>query len=131
MRILINDNNEIVGYSTVGQLKGDIEVSTVPEGFKENFKPKRYVYRNNEIVYNDIFEEESEFVPDYPQIEPTPPKESVNEQMFKTMIATLQKQSVQSNINVLKVQRENQELRKRLEDLEDKSEVDNNVESNE
>ena len=54
MRILINGNNEIVGYATAGGLEGDFEISDeiVPSGFKEDFEPRRFVYNNGAIIYN-------------------------------------------------------------------------------
>ena len=47
MRILINENNEIIGYAKVGSLNNDFEVedSIVPQNFEQLYKPK-YFYIN-------------------------------------------------------------------------------------
>lgn len=54
MRILLNDNDEIIGYAIVGGLEGDFEVSDeiIPSGFKEDFEPRRFIYSNGAIIYN-------------------------------------------------------------------------------
>lgn len=130
MQILTDNKNLIIGYAEVGGFEDgiDIERSILPDTFIAEFKPCKFKYENGKISYNHEYTEpdsHEEKIIESPQIE------QFNEKMFKTMIATLQKQSVQSNMSVLKIQRENEDLKRRIEELENKSEVDDNVEFNE
>ena len=56
MRITINDNNEITGYAIVGGIEGDFEIddSIIPHDFTQNYKPKYYLYQNEQIVVNRV-----------------------------------------------------------------------------
>lgn len=122
MRILLNDNNEIIGYATVGGLEGDFEVhdSIVPQDFTQTFKPKYYLYQDEKIIINPNYQTET-----YEQ--PTTPTQSVmSDSTLKNMVATLQKQSAQSNIRSLKLERENEALKSRIAQLESKVEVTDN-----
>ena len=122
MRILINENNEIVGYATVGGLEGDFEVddSIVPQDFAQNYKPKHYLYQNEQIIVNPNYQPET-------PVQPTAPTQPVmSDSTLKNMVATLQKQSAQSNIRSLKLERENEALKSRIAQLESKVEVTDN-----
>ena len=130
MIILVDKNNLITSFASAGGIEGGIEISDsiLPDTFVEEFKPCKFKYEDGKISYNHEYTEpdsHEEKIIESPQIE------QFNEKMFKTMIATLQKQSVQSNMSVLKIQRENEDLKRRIEELENKSGVDDNVEFNE
>lgn len=122
MRILINENDEIVGYATIGGLEGDFEIddSTVPQDFTQNYKPKYYLYQNEQIIVNPNYQTET-------PVQPTTPTQPViSDDTLKYMVATLQKQSAQSNIRSLKLERENEVLKSRIAQLESKVEVTDN-----
>lgn len=130
MIILVDKNNLITSFASAGGFDGGVEVddSALPDTFISEFKNGKFLYEDGKISYNHEYTEpdsHEEKIIESPQIE------QFNEKMFKTMIATLQKQSVQSNMSVLKIQRENEDLKRRIEELENKSEVDDNVEFNE
>ena len=116
MRILINENNEIVGYATVGGLEGDFEVhdSIVPQDFTQTFKPKYYLYQNEQIVVNPNYQPET-------PVQPSTPSQTVmSDSTLKNMVATLQKQSVQSNMKINKLLKDNQDLKNKVSELENK-----------
>lgn len=66
MRILVNENHEIVNYVTVGSvsMEGhktiDISETKVPELFFDLYKPKLFLYENEAIVVNNNYLEEDE-----------------------------------------------------------------------
>lgn len=68
MRILVNENNEIVNYVTVGSVSMEghetIEVTEekVPELFFDLYKPKLFLYENETIIVNDDYIEEEDFI---------------------------------------------------------------------
>ncbi|KYH14872.1 DUF2977 domain-containing protein [Staphylococcus kloosii] len=116
MRILINENNEIVGYATVGGLEGDFEIddSIVPQDFAQNYKPKYYLYQNEQIIVNPNYQTET-------PVQPTTPTQPVmSDDTLKYMVATLQKQSVQSNMKINKLLQDNQNLKAKVSELENK-----------
>lgn len=135
MQILVGKDNLITSYAIIGGFDGGIEINdeNIPSGFIENFKPNKYIYRDGKIIINSSYEEDLESFPSIPDSDKENNEETPNEKMFKTMISTLQKQSVQSNINIVKLQKENEELKSRLTEIENKiePEVEDNVESNE
>lgn len=53
MRLVLNKNNEIVEYASLGDLTGSVEFDgKVPDDFEINFKPSFYLLENNEIIKN-------------------------------------------------------------------------------
>lgn len=51
MQILVK-NNEIIGYSCIGNFIGGIEIDKFPDDFESNFKPSRYIFVNGKIECN-------------------------------------------------------------------------------
>lgn len=122
LKILVDENNLITSYAKVGGFDGDIEVddSIVPRDFDQNYKPKYYLYQNEEIVVNPNYQPET-------PVQPSTPSQTVmSDSTIKNMVATLQKQSAQSNIRSLKLERENEVLKSRIAQLESKVEVTDN-----
>lgn len=117
MRLLTNVDNEIIGYSIIGGIDGDFEVSDdiIPSGFFDNYKPKYYIYKNNSIVVNPNYQsEETTFKP---VVEEQPQPVQIDEKI-KLMVFTLQKQSVQSNKKMIQLEKDNRELKERILELE-------------
>lgn len=76
MQILINENNKITAYCTVGRIVGGIEIdkSIVPDGFFTDFDSGKWLYVDEAIIPN----------PDYvpiPEPTPEPPGPSLEEQI--------------------------------------------------
>lgn len=116
MRITINDNNEITGYAIVGGIEGDFEIddSIVPQDFVQNYKPKYYLYQNEQIIVNPNYQ------PETPVQANTPSQPIMSDDTLKYMVATLQKQSVQSNMKINKLLKDNQDLKAKVSELENK-----------
>ncbi|ALC09303.1 DUF2977 domain-containing protein [Lactiplantibacillus plantarum] len=79
MQLLINNQQAIIGYVTVGSADQGIEYTgTLPDGFEENFKPSFYLFQNGTIIAN----------PNYvTPVEPTPDSRPTSEQEALTAIA--------------------------------------------
>lgn len=122
MQILVNNDNEIIGYATIGGFEDgiDVENDNIPQGFTQNYKTRYYLYQNEQIVVNPNYQPET-------PVQPTTPTQPVmSDDTLKYMVATLQKQSAQSNIRSLKLERENEVLKSRIAQLESKVEVTDN-----
>ncbi len=51
--IVVNENNEIVQYASMGELPDSIEYDgAIPEDFREKFKPSFYMIQDGVIVEN-------------------------------------------------------------------------------
>ena len=107
MQISIDKNNLIVGFAEVGGFEDGIEIddSIIPQDFIQVFKPKYFLYQNEQIVTNPNYEEESNTVYIPPMItSDTPDKE------IRTMFANMQEQLVQGNMMVAQVVQQNADL---------------------
>lgn len=122
MQILINSDSEIVGYANIGGFEDGIyiEDEIIPQDFTQNYKPKYYLYQNEQIIVNPNYQTETPAQPT------TPTQPVMSDDTLKYMVATLQKQSAQSNIRSLKLERENEVLKSRIAQLESKVEVTDN-----
>lgn len=54
LKFIINTNNEITGYATIGGIEGEISIpyENVPADFIENFDSKYYLYIGGNIKIN-------------------------------------------------------------------------------
>lgn len=54
LKIIINTNNEVTGYATIGGIEGEISIpyENVPTDFIENFDAKYFLYVEGEITVN-------------------------------------------------------------------------------
>lgn len=116
MQILINTNDEIINYALVGGFEDGVEVddSIVPQDFTQNYKPKYYLYQNEQIIVNPNYQSETPVQPT------TPTQPAMSDDTLKYMVATLQKQSVQSNMKINKLLQDNQSLKAKVSELENK-----------
>lgn len=88
MKILLNENQEIVAYAGFGDLSGSIEYTgSVPDGFKSNFKPSYYLYQGSKIIVNPNYEEPSIEIPTPEPPEPSKEWQAIN--MLALQIAQL------------------------------------------
>lgn len=124
MKITVNDKNEVIGYVNTGGLRNSLDVddNNVPIKFKEEFEPRKFVFTNGEIKYNSNFEKE-----DTPNTSSQAPELSDNQ--LRGMVASMQKQVVQSTKLSMQVNKQNAlmakqivELNKRLEEIEGETE---------
>ena len=109
MQILVNENNLIISYATVGGFENGIEIddSIVPQDFILHFKPKRYLYNEGEIELNSDFEEDTEI--NLPTVPPTIVAPGTDEEL-RVMFAAMQIQLVQANTMVMQLSQQNARL---------------------
>ncbi|MDW4424049.1 DUF2977 domain-containing protein [Staphylococcus saprophyticus] len=113
MQILVNENNLIISYATVGGFENGIEIddSVVPQGFMLHFKPKRYLYNEGTIEVNSDFEEDAEI--NLPTVPNTIVAPGTDEEL-RVMFATMQVQLVQANMMVMQLSQQNAQLSQQL-----------------
>lgn len=127
MQILVNENNLIISYATVGGFENGIEIddSVVPQGFMLHFKPKRYLYNEGTIEVNSDFEEDAEI--NLPTVPNTIVAPGTDEEL-RVMFATMQVQLVQANTMVMQLSKQNSQLSQELvrlnQAIDDIKEVD-------
>jgi hypothetical protein len=128
MRITMNDNNEITGYAIVGGLEGDFEVSDdiIPQEFILNYKPRYYLYQNEQIIVNPNYEEESN-TPYVPPMITT----SGTDDLLRKMFANMQEQLVQGNTIVMQVTQQNAKLSQEIVELKNEIETIKGADKNE
>lgn len=123
MQILINNNGEITNYAIVGGFENGIEISNIPQGFIDGFKPLKYKYENERISLNKNYSEEVN-TPVQPPIVNTPN----NDEELRKMFANMQVQLVQANTMVMQLSQQNAQLSQELvrinQAIDDIKEVD-------
>ncbi len=63
MKLVIDTENRIVSYASVGDMANAIDFEgEVPPDFEFNFLPGKYLLKNNEIKIDDQFENDSYIV---------------------------------------------------------------------
>lgn len=107
MQILLDKNNFIVGFAEVGGFEDGIEIdeNIIPQDFIQNYKPKHYLYQDEQIIVNPNYEEESNTSYISPII-----TSNVSDKELRTMFATMQVQLVQANLMVAEISQQNSEL---------------------
>lgn len=56
--IVVNENNEIIQYASIGELPDSIEYDgAIPEDFRDKFKPSFYMIKDDLIVENPDYKE--------------------------------------------------------------------------
>lgn len=90
MEIRINDKNEIIEYASLGGLSDSTEIddSLKPVDFDQLFKPRIYLYQDNEIIINPNYEKPTVDIPETPEpSEPSKEWQAIN--MLALQIAQL------------------------------------------
>lgn len=110
MRLITNVDNEIIGYSVIGGIDGDFEVSDeiVPNDFTQNYKPKYYLYQNEQIVVNPDYQTETPIESEIPTTTIT--TSSGSDESLRKLFATMQVQLVQANLIVAELSQQNSDL---------------------
>ncbi|MDK9843597.1 DUF2977 domain-containing protein [Staphylococcus equorum] len=117
MKILLNEENEIIGYATEGDLEGSIEIE-IPQELLEIYEPRKFVCFNDKISINPNFSNQ-EYFPEQPQNDATIRSDTELRQTF----GSLQMSSVQTvkmvmdlSKQVAALTKQNVELQKQLND---------------
>ncbi|EOA8686697.1 DUF2977 domain-containing protein [Staphylococcus aureus] len=111
MKITVNDKNEVIGYVNTGGLRNSLDVddNNVPIKFKEEFEPRKFVFTNGEIKYNSNFEKE-----DVPNASNQQSASDLSDEELRRMVASMQKQVVQSTKLSMQVNKQNALMAKQL-----------------
>ncbi|HDF5445770.1 DUF2977 domain-containing protein [Staphylococcus aureus] len=114
MKITVNDKNEVIGYVNTGGLRNSLDVddNNVPIKFKEEFEPRKFVFTNGEIKYNNNFEKEDD--------SNTPSQQTatdLSDEELRGMVASMQMQVTQVNILAIELKQQNAMLTQQLTEL--------------
>ncbi|HHX0050130.1 TPA: DUF2977 domain-containing protein [Staphylococcus aureus] len=114
MKITVNDKNEVIGYVNTGGLRNSLDVddNNVPTKFKEEFEPRKFVFTNGEIKYNNNFEKEDD--------SNTPSQQTatdLSDEELRRMVASMQMQMTQVNMLTMKLTQQNAMLTQQLTEL--------------
>ncbi|WIL71474.1 DUF2977 domain-containing protein [Pediococcus acidilactici] len=66
MQLIVNDNNEITAYATVGNIGGIECTGDIPNNFYSDFKPAFFLFKDGKIYENPNYIEPSNDIPDTP-----------------------------------------------------------------
>ena len=69
MQILLNGEREITNYAIVGGFEDGIEIDNIPDNFIVNFKPRYYLFEDNEIIVNKDYKEDTDEIYEQPEID--------------------------------------------------------------
>ncbi|HDH6735937.1 TPA: DUF2977 domain-containing protein [Staphylococcus aureus] len=114
MKITVNDKNEVIGYVNTGGLRNSLDVddNNVPIKFKEEFEPRKFVFTNGEIKYNNNFEKEDD--------SNTPSQQNasdLSDEELRRMVASMQMQMTQVNMLTMQLTQQNAKLTQQLTEL--------------
>lgn len=122
MQILINTNDEIINYAIVGGFEDGIEIDNIPDNFIVNFKPRYYLFEDNEIIVNKDYKEDTDEIYEQPEIDLDENTKGLDKEL-RNMFASMQIQIVQGNMMVSQFSEQNaklaQELVRLQKELED------------
>lgn len=104
MKILINSNDEIVGYVTDGDLSGSIEAE-IPPYLLEIYEPGKLIYKDGQVSINPNFNNGSEI-----PIQPPDVTLPGSDDELRKMFANMQIQIVQGNVMVSELSQQNARL---------------------
>ncbi|HDG8419193.1 TPA: DUF2977 domain-containing protein [Staphylococcus aureus] len=114
MKITVNDKNEVIGYVNTGGLRNSLDVddNNVPIKFKEEFEPRKFVFTNGEVKYNNNFEKE--------ETSNTPSQQNasdLSDEELRRMVASMQMQMTQLNMLTMQLTQQNAKLTQQLTEL--------------
>ncbi|HIH0564941.1 DUF2977 domain-containing protein, partial [Staphylococcus aureus] len=90
----------------------DVDDNNVPIKFKEEFEPRKFVFTNGEIKYNNNFEKEDDLN--------TPGQQTasdLSDEELRSMVASMQMQMTQVNMLTMKLTQQNAMLTQQLTEL--------------
>ncbi|HDA1688470.1 TPA: DUF2977 domain-containing protein [Staphylococcus aureus] len=114
MKITVNDKNEVIGYVNTGGLRNSLDVddNNVPIKFKEEFEPRKFVFTNGEVKYNNNFEKQ--------ETSNTPSQQNasdLSDEELRRMVASMQMQMTQVNMLTMQLTQQNAKLTQQLTEL--------------
>ncbi|HDE9368206.1 TPA: DUF2977 domain-containing protein [Staphylococcus aureus] len=120
MQILVNKRNEIISYAVIGGFEEGIDIESLPENFSQVFRPKVFKYSDGKIIFNEDYTEEKD--DSHQQIDNEENSTGASDDILRKMVASMQKQVVQSTKLLMQVNKQNALMAKQLVTLNKKLE---------
>ncbi|HGJ0118145.1 TPA: DUF2977 domain-containing protein [Staphylococcus aureus] len=105
MQILVNKRNEIISYAVIGGFEEGIDIESLPENFSQVFRPKVFKYSDGKIIFNEDYTEEKD--DSHQQIDNEENSTGASDDILRKMVASMQKQVVQSTKLLMQVNKQN------------------------
>ncbi|HDF5531536.1 TPA: DUF2977 domain-containing protein [Staphylococcus aureus] len=112
MQILVNKRNEIISYAVIGGFEEGIDIENLPENFSQVFRPKAFKYSNGKIIFNEDYTEEKD--DSHQQIDNEENSTGASDDILRKMVASMQKQVVQSTKLLMQVNKQNALMAKQI-----------------
>ena len=113
MQILLNGEREITNYAIVGGFEDGIEIDNIPDNFIVNFKPRYYLFEDNEIIVNKDYKEDADEIYEQPEIDLDENTKGLDKEL-RDMFASMQVQIVQGNMMISQFSEQNAKLAQEL-----------------
>lgn len=113
MQILLNGEREITNYAIVGGFEDGIEIDNIPDNFIVNFKPRYYLFEDNEIIVNKDYKEDTDEIYEQPEIDLDENTKGLDKEL-RDMFASMQVQIVQGNMMISQFSEQNAKLAQEL-----------------
>lgn len=97
---LVLDKNQIVSFALIGDLDNSIEVddNIVPDDFMENFKPRYFLMKDNEITVNPDFKDVVYTVPETKPDQEQQILSTLAKQMMDLQLENVQQKQINANL---------------------------------
>ncbi|HDP5854225.1 DUF2977 domain-containing protein [Staphylococcus aureus] len=105
MQILVNKRKEIISYAIIGGFEEGIDIESLPENFSQVFRPKAFKYSDGKIIFNEDYSEEKDDT--HQQIDNEEKSTGASDDILRKMVASMQKQVVQSTKLSMQVNKQN------------------------
>ncbi|HDE4748004.1 TPA: DUF2977 domain-containing protein [Staphylococcus aureus] len=112
MQILVNKRNEIISYAVIGGFEEGIDIESLPENFSQVFRPKVFKYSDGKIIFNEDYTEEKD--DSHQQIDNEENITGASDDILRKMVASMQKQVVQSTKLLMQVNKQNALMAKQI-----------------
>ncbi|CAG9976329.1 TPA: DUF2977 domain-containing protein [Staphylococcus aureus] len=112
MQILVNKRNEIISYAVIGGFEEGIDIESLPENFSQVFRPKVFKYSDGKIIFNEDYIEEKD--DSHQQIDNEENSTGASDDILRKMVASMQKQVVQSTKLLMQVNKQNALMAKQI-----------------
>ncbi len=112
MQILVNKRNEIISYAVIGGFEEGIDIESLPENFSQFFRPKVFKYSDGKIIFNEDYTEEKD--DSHQQIDNEENSTGASDDILRKMVASMQKQVVQSTKLLMQVNKQNALMAKQI-----------------
>lgn len=107
MKLLLNDNQEIIAYATLGDLNASIEYTgTMPVDFEDSFKPNFYLFKDGEIVVNEDYQDPVITDPGPSESQQQLAQVTYQQMMTAHYVTTLQTQNAQMAYQLMMMQKQ-------------------------